>query len=184
MSANQNISFFQGELHGLSIKCFLKIYYHTSMHLFIHSNWNKVYQLSQTNVCQMVRSEAWLIHMIHILIKVVFNLKVNWFFNYFLYCRQKWNRSVVSKISPCTFLNIGLNLAILLFSEKADSFIVKFIIFLQGRANISAIWSIPAALLVSRLNKTFLITSPDTFDNSKSLVTLHEVLAYYFWLFG
>ena len=35
---NQSISFFQGEPHGQSIKYFLKIYYHTSMHLFIHSS--------------------------------------------------------------------------------------------------------------------------------------------------
>ena len=83
------------------------------------------------------------------------------------------------------FLNIGFNLAILHSSGKVDNFIDKFIIFLKGRANTSAlslrnfagIWSIPVASLVSRLSKSFLITSSDTFENSKSLNTLHEVLA-------
>ena len=80
------------------------------------------------------------------------------------------------------FLNIGFDLAILHSSGKVDNFI--HIVFLKGTANTSAlslrssagIWSIPAALLVSRLSKIFL-TSSDTFENSKSLDTLHEVLA-------
>ena len=82
------------------------------------------------------------------------------------------------------FLNIGFNLAILHSSGKADGFIDKFIIFPKGRANTSApplryftgIWSIAAALLVCRLNKIFLTPSSDTFENSKLLDTLHEVL--------
>ena len=72
------------------------------------------------------------------------------------------------------FLNIGFNLAILHSSGNVDDFINKFIIFLKGRVNTSApflknvpgIWSIPVALLLSRLSKTFLITSSDAFDNS------------------
>ena len=70
-------------------------------------------------------------------------------------------------------LNIGFNLAISHYSGKVDNFIDKFIIFVKGRANILAsslrsfagIWSIPVALLVSRLSKIFLITSSDTFEN-------------------
>ena len=81
------------------------------------------------------------------------------------------------------FLNIGFNLAILHSSGKVDNFIDKFILFLKGKANTSAqslrnfagIWSIPAALLASWLSKIFL-TSSDTFENSKSLDTLHKVL--------
>ena len=41
----------------------------------------------------------------------------------------------------------------------------------------TGIWSIPVALMLSRLSKIFVITFPDTFDSSKSLNTLHEVLA-------
>ena len=82
------------------------------------------------------------------------------------------------------FLNIGFNLAILHFSGKVDNFIDKFI-FLKGRASTSApslrnfagIWSIPSALLVSRLCKIFLTSSLDTFEISKSLDMLPEVLA-------
>ena len=56
----------------------------------------------------------------------------------------------------------------------------KFIIFLKGKANTSApslrnfagIWSIPRALMVSWLNKIFLISSSDKLENSKSLDTL------------
>ena len=89
-----------------------------------------------------------------------------------------------SDLAP--FLNIGFNLGILHSSEKVYNFIDKFIIFLNGRTNTSApslrtfdgIWSIPAALLVSRLSKIFLITFSDKFENSKSLDTLHEVLAW------
>ena len=84
------------------------------------------------------------------------------------------------------FLKTGFNLAILHSSGKVDNFIDKLIIFLKGRANASApslrnfagIWFIPAALMVSRLSKNFLITSSDSFDNSKSLDTLHEALAW------
>ena len=83
------------------------------------------------------------------------------------------------------FLNIGFNLATLHSSGKVDNFIDKFIIFLKQRVNTSAlsyrnvagIESIPVALLVSRLGKIFLISSSDTFENSKSLGTLHEALA-------
>ena len=82
------------------------------------------------------------------------------------------------------FFDIAFNLAILHSSGKVDIFIDKFIVFLKGRANtvpslrnLARIWSIPVALLVSALSKTFLITSSDMFDNSKSLDTLHEVLA-------
>ena len=77
-----------------------------------------------------------------------------------------------------TFLNIDFNLAILHSSGNVDNFIEKFVVFLKGRVNSSdlsirsfaGIWSIPVALLVSRLSKIFLITSSDTFDNSKSYV--------------
>ena len=83
------------------------------------------------------------------------------------------------------FFNIGFNLAILHSSEKFGNFIDKFIILPKGRANTSApslrkfagIWSIPAALLVLRLSKILLTSYSDTFGNSKSLDTLHEVLA-------
>ena len=82
------------------------------------------------------------------------------------------------------FFNIGLNLAILRSSGKLNNFIDKFIIFLNGRANTSAPFLrnfaetsfIPAALPESRRSKIFLITSSNTFENSKSLGTLHEVL--------
>ena len=92
---------------------------------------------------------------------------------------------LVFGIRPCTFLNAGFNLVILHSFGKVDNFIHKIIIFLNGRANTSAlslrnfagIWSIPAALLVSRLGKIFLTSSSDTFKNSKSLDTLHKVLA-------
>ena len=87
---------------------------------------------------------------------------------------------------------IGFNLTILHSSGKVDCFINKFIIFFKGRANILApsfrnvagIWSISAALLVSRLSKIFLITSSDNFDSTKLLDLLHEVLVYQLWLFG
>ena len=87
-----------------------------------------------------------------------------------------------SALAP--FLNIGFNLAILHSSGNIDNFIDKFIIP-KGRANTSAlslrnfagIWSIPVALPVSRLSKVFLTSCSDTFEYSKSLGTLHEVLA-------
>ena len=82
-------------------------------------------------------------------------------------------------------MHIGFSLVILHSSEKFDSSLDKLIIFLEESANTFAlsfrscagIWYIPAALLVLRLSKMFLITSSDKFDNSKSLDTLHEVLA-------
>ena len=82
-------------------------------------------------------------------------------------------------------LNISFNLAILHSSGKVGSFNDKFIISHKGRANTSApslrnfacIWSIPPALLKSRLSKIFLTSFSDTFENSKSLDTLHEVFA-------
>ena len=82
-------------------------------------------------------------------------------------------------------LNIGFNSTILHSSGKVDNFTDKFIIFLIRRANTTApslrnvagIWSVLAALLVSRLGKIFSITSSDTFQFSKSLDTLHEVFA-------
>ena len=72
------------------------------------------------------------------------------------------------------FFNIGFNLATLQSSGKVDSFIDKFITFLKGKANTSAlsirhfarIWSIPVALLIWRLSKIFLTTSSDTFEKS------------------
>ena len=92
---------------------------------------------------------------------------------------------VVFGIRPCTFLNAGFNLVILHSSGKVDNFIHKIIIFLNGRANTSAlslrnfagIWSIPVALLVSRLSKIFLTSSSDTFENYKLLDMFHEILA-------
>ena len=77
-----------------------------------------------------------------------------------------------------------VNLVVLYSSGKVDNFIDKFIILRKGRANTSApsfrnfavIWSIPEALLVSRLWKIYLGTFSDMFDNSKSLDTLQEVL--------
>ena len=61
----------------------------------------------------------------------------------------------------------------------------KLIIFLKRRANIftlssknlTGIWSIPRALLVSRLGNNFVRTSSEKFDNLKLLDILHDVLA-------
>ena len=39
---------------------------------------------------------------------IVFNLKVNWFFNYFWYQQQTWHRSVVFGISPCILFEYRL----------------------------------------------------------------------------
>ena len=68
-------------------------------------------------------------------------------------------------------MNISCNLAILDSPGKIDSFIEKFTISLNGRGNtiglsfrcLAGIWSIPAAVLVSRLSK-ILITSSGTSD--------------------
>ena len=76
-------------------------------------------------------------------------------------------------------LNIDFNLAILHSSGEFDNLISKFMIFLEGKANTTApsLSTVPAALLASRLSKVFLINYSDTFENSKSVDTLHEVLA-------
>ena len=81
---------------------------------------------------------------------LVFNLKVNWFFNYFWYFY---------------FYLIVVLISLLSFSKEEPSAL--------SLRNFTGILSIPAALLVSWLKKIFLITSSDTFDNSKSLDTLH-----------
>ena len=64
-------------------------------------------------------------------------------------------------------------------TSHAVNFDDKFIVFLNRRANTSAssLRNFPATFLVSGLSKIFLITFSDTFDNSKSLDTLHEALA-------